>query len=57
MYRPREFIAVCGGFADDYKEPTKTRTYADERRAVVKARDTIPLDGDKYATGTFNELV
>jgi hypothetical protein len=28
MYRPRQFIAVCGGYTDDYKEPTKTKDYA-----------------------------
>jgi len=57
MYRPREFIAVCGGFADDYKLPTKTKNYADDRRAVVEARNALPLDDPKYATGDFNELV
>jgi hypothetical protein len=57
IYRPREFIAVRGGYADDYKEPTKTKNYADDRRAVVRARDALPLDGDKLAKGEFNELV
>jgi hypothetical protein len=57
MYRPREFIAVRAGYADDYKEPTKIKNYADERREVVKARDTLPLDGDKYTEGNFDELV
>ena len=57
MYRPREFIAVRGGYADDYKEPTKTKNYADDRREVIKARDTLPLDGDKFVKGDFNGLV
>jgi hypothetical protein len=57
MYRRREFIAVRGGYADDYKEPTKTKNYADERREVIKARDALPLDGDKYVKGNFDELV
>jgi hypothetical protein len=57
MYRPREFIAVRGGYADDYKEPTKRKNYADERRAVVEARDAFPLDGEKYATGAFDDLI
>jgi hypothetical protein len=57
MYRPRKFIAVRGGYADDYKEPTKIKTYADERRKVVKARGGLPLDGNKYAEGKFDELV
>jgi hypothetical protein len=57
MYRPRLFIALRGGYTDHYKEPTKIKTYADERRKVVKARDALPLDGEKYAKGTFDELV
>jgi hypothetical protein len=57
MYRPVEFIAVRGGYADHYKEPTKIKTYADERREVVQARDVLPLDGEKYAKGGFDELV
>ena len=57
MYRPREFIAVRGGYADDYKEPTKTKNYADDRREVIKARDALDLDGEKYADGEFDELV
>jgi hypothetical protein len=57
MYQPRKFIAVCGGYADHYKEPTKTKNYADDRRAVIEARDALPLDGDKFVTGDFNDLV
>jgi hypothetical protein len=57
MYRPCEFIAVCGGYTDDYKEPTKIKNYADDRREVVRARDSLPLDGDKYAKGDFDDLV
>lgn len=57
MYQPRKFIAVRGGYADHYKEPTKIKTYADERRVVAEARDALPLDGDKYAKGSFNDLV
>jgi len=57
MYRKRQFIAVSGGFADHYKPPTKIRTYADDRRAVVAARDALPLDGQKFATGDFNDLI
>jgi hypothetical protein len=57
MYRPRQFIAFRGGYADHYKEPTKIKIYADERRDVVKARDALPLDGKKYAEGDFDELV
>jgi hypothetical protein len=57
MYRPREFIAVGGGYADDYKEPTKTKDYADDRRVVIAARNALPLDGQKFVTGDFDELV
>jgi hypothetical protein len=57
MYRPLHFIAARGGYADDYKEPTKTKTYAAEVREVVKMRDALPLDGDKYVKGDFDDLV
>jgi hypothetical protein len=57
MYRPRKFIAVCGGYADDYKEPTKIKKYGDDRDAVIKARDKLPLDGEKFVTGEYNDLV
>ena len=57
LYRPRKFIAVCGGYADDYKEPTKIKIYGDDKRAVLAARDALPLDGDKYVTGKYHELV
>jgi hypothetical protein len=57
MYRPRQFIAVRGGYTDDYKQPTKTKNYADERREVVKARDALPLDGNKFVKGDFDGLV
>ncbi len=57
IYRPREFIAVRGGYADDYKEPTKTKFYGDDRQAVVDARNALPLDTPKFATGEYDELV
>lgn len=57
LCRPREFIAVCGGYADDYKEPTIIKDYEDDRRAVLAARDALPLDGDKFARGEFHGLV
>jgi hypothetical protein len=57
MYRQREFIAVCGGYADHYKEPTKIKNYADDMRAVVRARDALPLDGDKFVTGGYDDIV
>jgi hypothetical protein len=57
MYRPREFIAVCGGYADHYKTPTKIKIYGDDRNAVVNARNALPLDGDKFVTGDYDDLV
>jgi hypothetical protein len=57
MYRRCEFIAVRGGYADDFKEPTKIKDYADERREVVRARAALPLDGQKYVEGDFDDLV
>lgn len=57
IYRPRKFIAVRGGYAADYKEPTKIKFYGDDRRAVVEARDVLPLDGEKFVMGDYDELV
>jgi hypothetical protein len=57
IYQPKKFIAVFGDYADDYKPPTKRKTYADARRKVVAARDALPLDGDKFANGDFDDLV
>lgn len=57
MYQPKKFIAVFGDYADDYKPPTKTKNYADAVRAVLKARDSLPLDGAKFATGDLDGLV
>jgi hypothetical protein len=57
MYRPRKLIVVCGGYADDYKEPTKIKNYGDDRDAVIRARDELPLDGDKLVRGEYDDLV
>jgi len=57
LYRPRQFIAVCGGFKDDYEPPTKIKNYADDRQRVIDARDALPLDGDKFVMGKYHELV
>jgi len=57
IYRKGQFIAVNGGFADDYKEPTKSKNYGDDRRAVITARKALPLDGEKFITGSFDELL
>lgn len=57
MYQPKQFIAARGGYADDFKEPTKTKTYADEMRKVIEARNDLPLDEPKFREGGFDELV
>lgn len=57
MYRPKEFIAAIGDYADDYKEPKKTKTYAKSKSDVIAARDALPLDEPKYTPGEFDELV
>jgi hypothetical protein len=57
IYRPRKFIAVRGGYTDDYKEPTKTKYYGDDKRAVLAARNALPLDGGKFVLGDFDDLV
>jgi len=57
LCQPREFIAVCGGFKDDYEEPTKTKNYGDDRDRVIAARNALALDEPKFVTGAFDELV
>ena len=57
MYRPKQFIIASHGYADDYKDPTKIKNYADDVRAVMEARDTLPLDGPKLVKGEFDDLV
>jgi hypothetical protein len=57
MYRPKKLIIASCGYADDYKEPTKTKNYADDVRAVMQARDALPLDWPKLVRGKFDELV
>ncbi len=57
MYQPKQFIIASHGYADDYKDPTKIKNYADDVRAVMEARDTLPLDGPKLVKGGFDDLV
>ena len=57
MYQPKKFIVASCGYADHYKEPTKTKNYADDVRAVMDARQALPLDGAKFVKGKFDELV
>jgi hypothetical protein len=57
MYRTREFVVARCGYADDFKGDTKKKTVADERDQVVARREALPLDGEKWKDGTFDELV
>ncbi len=57
MYQPKKFIVASHGYADDYKVPTKTKDYADDVRAVMEARQALPLDGPKFVKGKFDDLV
>lgn len=57
MYQKRQFIIAKCGYADDYKEPNKKKTSGEERDEVIKRRDALPLDGEKWKEGSFDELV
>lgn len=57
MYQPKKLIIAAYGYADHYKEPTKLKNYSDDVRAVIAARDALPLDGPKLVRGAFDELV
>lgn len=53
----RRFIAVVGGYADDYKPPGRKKLYVEEKAKVLAARAALDLDEPKFATGTFDDLV
>jgi hypothetical protein len=55
IHKPRKFIAVLGGYADDYK--ARPELYDAARKMVIAARDELNLDPPKFATGTFDDLV
>src|SRR5690606_40181291 len=38
LYRPRKFIAVVGGYADDYKGAHNKQNYEDAKRKVLRCR-------------------
>ena len=57
MYQRKKLIIAAHGYADHYKEPTKTKNYADDVRAVMQARDALPLDGPKLVRGNFDDLI
>ena len=57
LCQPATFVVVCGGYADDYKEPTITKLYQDDVTVVVDARNALPLDGDKISRTNFNDII
>ncbi len=60
IYRPRKFIAVFGGLADDFKSQqgnAPKESYAEARKRVLWNRDRIALDHPLYAIGEYDALV
>jgi hypothetical protein len=57
LYRPKVFIASFGDYADDYKAPTKRKTYEDAKNRILRDRQNLDLDSPKFATGGFDALV
>ncbi len=60
MHKPKCFVAVFGGLADDYKpqngnEPKESYKEAMER--VVWIRDRLHLDEPKFVTGDYDAIV
>jgi hypothetical protein len=60
VYRPKVFVGVFVGYADDYKrqdgQPPR-ESYDAARDRVVQIRDRLDLDNPKFATGVFDALV
>jgi hypothetical protein len=60
MHKPKCFVAVFGGFADDYKSqngnPPK-ESYREAMDRVVWLRDHLNLDSPKFVTGDYDALV
>jgi hypothetical protein len=60
MYRPKKFIAVFGGLADDFKpqngNPPK-ESYDEARDRVLWNRSRLNLDPPLYVTGEYDALV
>lgn len=54
--RPRTFIAVKGGYADDYKK-RNSGLYEAAKKSVIQAREELALDEPKIAKGTFDAIV
>jgi hypothetical protein len=60
MHKPKCFVAVFGGLADDYKSqngnPPK-ESYKEAMERVVWIRDRLGLDEPKFVTGEYDALV
>jgi hypothetical protein len=60
MHKPRCFVAVFGGLADDYKSQngnSPKESYDKARERVVWIRDRLGLDNPKFVTGDYDALV
>jgi hypothetical protein len=60
IYRPKLFVAVFIGYADNYKRQNgrqPVEAYDDARDRVVHNRNRLNLDEPKFATGVFDALV
>lgn len=57
IYKPLIFICVFADYADLYKGANRSRNYEDAKQKVLAARNSLPLDEPKVATGAFDELV
>ena len=57
LYRPRQFIVVTPGYADDFKGRNPRRSYADAKRTVLQRRNAMDLDEPKFEGGNYHDLV
>jgi hypothetical protein len=57
IYRPLNFIAVFGDYADLYKSVRRSRSYEDARKKVIFERNRLLLDEPKFIGGSFDDLV
>lgn len=60
MHRPKCFVAVFGGLADDYKPQNGNKpkeSYEEARERVVWIRSRLRLDEPKFVTGEYDALV
>lgn len=60
MHKPKCFVAVFGGLADDYKSQngnSPKESYKEAMDRVIWIRDRLGLDEPKFVTGDYNALV